>query len=198
MTHPRLATLPACAALVALLLAGCAPAGGDIVVPPSPDSGSSSEPEIDTSVASYSSAEFDGAAWTGGYESAFYYAGGNSITDPTGNPYFQVALPSFDSGDGRQLTISLYNFPGGTGSWEGIAEVLLSSPDAMQGYQYDEPAQLTDFVFEITSWEPQADGSVIFSAEYGGTLAGLLGSPAVAVTNGVITDLVVTVFTEPF
>lgn len=107
-------------------------------------------------------------------------------------------MPAADSADGRQLTVALYNFPGGTGQWQGVAEVVLSSADAMQGYQFDEPSQLTDFVFEITSWDAQADGSVIFSARYSGTLAGILGSPDVVVTNGVIADLLVQVFTESF
>ncbi len=199
MHASRFTVLAAGAAIVLLALAGCAPGDAAAPAPSETAEGSSPDIEVETpTTASYSSAEFDGVPWTSAFESASYFAGGSTLIDPTGNPYFQLALPSASTTDGRQLTISLFNFPGGTGQWQSIAQVLLSSNDAMQGFQTDVPEQNTDFVFEITSWETQADGSVIFSATYGGTLAGLLGSPATVVTNGVITDLDVVVYTEAF
>ena len=199
MRTARIISVAVSTAILALGLAGCAP--GDIPAPSSPVSGEStpsSEPDVDAGAVSHSSAEFDGEAWSSAFESASYFAGGSTMIDPSGKPYFQLALPSASSTDGRQLTVALFNFPGGTGEWQGIAEILLSSDEAMQGYQWDVPEQKTDFVFEITSWVPQDDGSVILSATYSGTLAGLIGSPPTVVTNGVITDLEVTVFADPF
>lgn len=201
MKTPRISLLLATTVTTCVLLAGCAAGAPEQIAetPASAPAGDASDGDNDTGdVESFASAQFDGVLWTSAYESASYFAGGTTLIDPSGSPYFQLALPSADESNPRQLTIALFNFPGGTGEWQDRAEVLLTGGDATQGYQYDVPDQKTDFVFEITSWDPQADGSVVFSATFGGNLVGVIGSPGVLVENGTVTNLSVDVFTEAF
>ena len=94
---------------------------------------------------------------------------------------------------------------GSTGPWEDFAEVNFSgSPTggsddvSTQGYQYDVPAQKTDFVFEVTKWESTGADTAVMSATFSGGLAGILGAGPIVISNGVITDIEVVVFPDPF
>lgn len=189
--------------VIALTGAGCGGTNPPVARP------NPSTPSVDSQYSDPESAEepvnlnatLDGAAWKGRvtYQGALFYTKGISFLK-IDKPYLQLAFKADKAPDSRQLTISIKGFQPRTGKYTGEMEVLLSgSPTggsddtAMQGYQEDVPAQKTDFTFEITKWEPKGEGQAIMSAKFSGNLKGIFGSKDAKFTDGVITDLVVTV-----
>ncbi len=190
---------------VAALLVGCAPAEGEAA--PDPEVAAPIEESAEPQPASEPAITMlvDGVEWSGTVPSASYFAGGAPSLDPEGRTYLQLAFPSATSPDTRQLTFGIFGFTGSTGPWQDFAEVNFSgSPTggsddvSTQGYQYDVPEQKTDFVFEVTKWESTGTDTAVMSATFSGGLAGILGAGPTVISNGVITDIEVVVFPDPF
>lgn len=199
------ARLGAVAIVTATLLVGCAPAE-PVVSPTSEDVAPIEEP-TEPEPASNSSMTMlvDGVEWIGSDASASFFSGGAPSFDPEGRTYLQLAFPSASSTDSRQLTFGFFGFTGSTGALQDIAEVNFSgSPTGgtddtvLQGYQYDVPEQKTNFVFEVTKWESTGTDTAVMSATFSGDLVGILGSPPAVISNGVITDLEVIIYPDPF
>jgi hypothetical protein len=189
----------------ASLLVGCAPAepapapssAVDVPIEESPAPQNSSDPSLTMLV--------DGVEWSGTAPSASFFAGGAPSLDPEGRTYLQLAFPSATSPDARQLTFGIFAFTGTIGPWQDLAEVNFSgSPTggsddvSTQGYQYDVPEQKTDFVFEVTKWESTGATTAVMSATFSGGLVGILGAGPTTISNGVITDIEVVVYPDPF
>ncbi len=199
------ARLGAVVIVATALLVGCAPAAPPVT--PTSDEVAPIEEPTEPAPASDSSMTMlvDGVEWVGSDASASFFSGGAPSFDPEGRTYLQLAFPSASSTDSRQLTFAFFGFAGSTGQLQETGEVNFSgSPTGgtddtvLQGYQYDVPEQKTDFVFEVTKWESTGTDTAVMSATFSGTLVGILGSPPAVITNGVITDLEVIIYPDPF
>jgi hypothetical protein len=124
----------------------------------------------------------------------FLYKNGLTFADTTGKPYLLLKLTTDNN---QVLSISFKDFASELNKKLSNADFAFSDNSIVSNNQTLPARQPSDSSFEITKWE-EKDNKINLSAKFSGKMKNTTDNKEVSIQNGLIQDLIVSIYTDKY